>query len=115
MSRAFSAAKLNYDVHNKKLLAIVESFKKWRHYLKGVADPVEVYTDHRNLTYFSETKTLSRRLVRWSEFLSQFNFMIKFQPERLEKKLDALTRRWDVYENDLSKENLTQRPVFTQT
>jgi len=41
--------------------------------------------------------------------------MIKFQPERLEKKLDALTRRWDVYENDLSKENLTQRPVFTQT
>ena len=113
MSRAFSAAKLNYDVHDKKLLAIVESFKKWRHYLKGVADPVEVYTDHRNLTYFSETKTLSRRLVRWSEFLSQFNFMIKFQPERLGKKLDALTRRWDVYENDLSKENLTQRPVFT--
>jgi len=64
MSRAFSAAKLNYDVHDKKLLAIVESFKKWRHYLKGVADPVEVYTDHRNLTYFSETKTLSRRLAR---------------------------------------------------
>jgi len=39
--------------------------------------------------------------------------MIKFRPERLGKKLDALTRRWDVYENDLSKENLTQRPVFT--
>jgi len=69
-SRAFSAAKINYDVHDKELLAIVESFKKWRHYLEGVATPVEVYTDHKNLTYFSETKTLFRRLARWSEFLS---------------------------------------------
>jgi len=29
MSRAFSAAELNYDVHDKKLLAIIKSFKKW--------------------------------------------------------------------------------------
>jgi len=28
MSRAFSTKKLNYDVHNKELLAIVKSFKK---------------------------------------------------------------------------------------
>jgi len=115
MSRAFSTAELNYDMHDKELLAIIESFKKWRHYLEGVADPVEVYTDHRNLTYFSETKTLSRRLAGWSEFLSQFNFMIKFRPGRLGKKLDALTRRWDVYEDDPSKKNLTQRLVFIQT
>ena len=27
--RAFSAAEINYDMHNKKLLAIVKSFKKW--------------------------------------------------------------------------------------
>jgi len=29
-SRAFSAAEINYDVHDKELLAIVESFKKWQ-------------------------------------------------------------------------------------
>ena len=92
-SRAFSAAEINYDVHDKELLAIVESFKKWRHYLKGVATPVEVYTDHKNLTYFSETKTLSQCLARWSEFLSQFNLSIKFWPGRLGKKPDALTQR----------------------
>jgi len=57
-SRAFSTAEINYDVYDKELLAIVKSFKKWRYYLKGVATPVEVYTDHKNLTYFSETKTL---------------------------------------------------------
>jgi len=27
-SRAFSAAEINYDMHNKELLAIVEAFKK---------------------------------------------------------------------------------------
>jgi len=27
-SRAFSTVEINYDVHNKKLLAIIEAFKK---------------------------------------------------------------------------------------
>jgi len=57
-------------VYNKELLAIVEAFKKWQHYLEEVAVPVEVYTDHKNLTYFLETKTLFQRLARWLEFLS---------------------------------------------
>jgi len=77
-SRVFSAAEINYDMHDKELLAIVEAFKKWQHYLERVVVPVEVYMNHKNLTYFSETKTLSRHLARWSEFLSQFNLSIKF-------------------------------------
>ena len=89
----FSAAEINYDIHDKKLLAIIEAFKKWQHYLEGVAIPVEVYMDHKNLTYFLETKTLSQCLARWLEFLSQFNLSIKFWPERLGKKPDVLTRR----------------------
>jgi len=92
-SRAFSVAEINYDIHNKELLAIIEAFKKWWHYLEGVAISVKVYTDHKNLIYFSETKTLSRCLARWLEFLSQFNLSIKFRPERLGKKPDASTRR----------------------
>ena len=114
-SRAFSTAEINYDVHDKELLAIVESFKKWQYYLEGVTTPVEVYTDHKNLTYFSETKTLSQRLAKWSEFLSQFNLSIKFWLERLGKKPDALIRRWDVYRDDPSKDFPIQKPVFTQT
>ena len=69
-SRTFSTAEINYDMHDKELLAIVEFFKKWCYYLEGVTTPVKVYTDHKNLTHFSETKTLSRCLARWSEFLS---------------------------------------------
>ena len=90
-------AELNYDTHDKELLAIFEAFKIWWHYLEGPAYPIDVVTDHKNLEYFSTTKVLTRRQVQWSEYLSQFNLVIRFCPGRLSTKLDALTRRWDVY------------------
>ena len=96
-SRTFTMAELNYDTHNKELLAIFEAFKIWRHYLEGPAYPIDVVTDHKNLEYFSTTKVLIQRQVRWSEYLSQFNLIIRFHPGHLGTKPDALTRRWDVY------------------
>ena len=91
-SRTLSALELNYDVHDKELLAIFEAFKMWRHYLEGSASPIDVVTDHKNLEYFSTTKVLTRRQARWSEYLSQFNLVIRFRPGRLGTKPDALTR-----------------------
>jgi hypothetical protein len=63
-SRTFSAPELNYDVHDKELLAIFDAFKAWRHYLEGSGSPIDVITDHRNLQYFSTTKVLTRRQAR---------------------------------------------------
>ena len=97
LSRTFSGAELNYDVHDKELLAIFEAFKSWRHYLEGPAFPIDVVTDHKNLEYFSTTKILSRRQARWSEYLSAFNMVVRFRPGRLGTKPDALTRRPDLY------------------
>ena len=34
-SRKFTSAKINYDTCDKELLAIVDSFKRWRRYLEG--------------------------------------------------------------------------------
>src|SRR3984885_15781244 len=39
-SRSFNPVELNYDTHDKELLAIFEAFKHWRHYLEGSATPV---------------------------------------------------------------------------
>jgi len=63
-SRTFSETELNYDIHDNELLAIFEAFKKWRHYLEGTTIPVEVFTDHKNLIYFYDSKALSRRQAR---------------------------------------------------
>jgi len=59
LSRTFTSTELNYNVHDKELLAIFEAFKKWRHYLDGSTLPVDVVTDHKNLVYFSTTKILT--------------------------------------------------------
>ena len=32
LSRTFSGAELNYDVHDKELLAIYEAFRSWHHF-----------------------------------------------------------------------------------
>jgi RNase H-like domain found in reverse transcriptase len=117
-SRTLSAPELNYDTHDKELLAIHEAFRTWRHYLEGSSEPIDVVTDHKNLEYFSTTKLLSRRQARWSEFLHQFNLIIRFRPGKLGAKPDSLTRRWDVYPKEGDKDYAQVnphnfRPVFT--
>src|SRR5882724_5383106 len=117
-SRTFTTLELNYDVHDKELLAIFEAFKQWRHYLEGSTLPIDVVTNHRNLQYFSTTKILTRRQARWSEYLSAFNLVIQFRPGKLGTKPDTLTRRWDVYLKEGNSDYATSnpqnyRPVFT--
>ena len=118
-SRTFTAPELNYDTHDKELLAIFEAFRVWRHFLEGSGIPIDVVTDHKNLEYFSTTKVLTRRQARWSEYLSQFNLVIRFRPGKLGTKPDSLTRRWDVYpkggNSDYATVNPSNfRPMFTQ-
>ena len=96
-SCTFTVVELNYNTHDKELLAIFEAFKIWWHYLEGLAYPINVVTDYWNLEYFSTTKVLTQRQAWWSEYLSQFNLVIKFCPGCLSTKLDTLTRQWDVY------------------
>ena len=91
-SRTLHAAELNYDVHDKELLAIFEAFCSWHHYLEGTPLPVDVVTNHKNLEYFSMTKMLTWHQAHWSKFLSQFNMVICFHPGCLGAKPDSLTR-----------------------
>ncbi len=85
-------AECNYEIYDKKLLAIIRAFEKWRLELKGTLDFVEIIFDHKNLEYFMSIKLLSRRQVRWSEFLSRFNFKIVYRSNELNTRVDALTR-----------------------
>ena len=82
---------LNYNIHNKELLAIVKSLKHWRHYLEGHSQIFKIWTDHNNLAYFHTKQKLSHRQACWSLFLSQFNFTIIHKPEAF-NKADALSR-----------------------
>ena len=63
-ARKMTGPELNYDIHDKELLAIVEALREWRVYLEGAKYPVQIYTDHKNLLYWTSTKQLNRRQVR---------------------------------------------------
>ncbi|KAI0992802.1 hypothetical protein K3495_g15382, partial [Podosphaera aphanis] len=108
MSKKLENAECNYEIYDKELLAIVRCFEGWRAELQGSHTPITVFTDHRNLGYFMTTKELSRRQVRWSEFLSQFDFVIKSRSGRDNVKADSLTRR----SQDLPKNNSDPRVQY---
>ena len=118
-SHTFMPPELNYNVHDKELLAIFEAFKIWRHYLEGSLTLIDMVTDHKNLEYFSTTKLLTHRQVHWLEYLCQFNLTICFRPGHLGTKPNVLMRQWDIYPKEggsnyasINPHNL--RPIFTQ-
>ena len=110
MSHKFDPTECNYEIYDKELLAIVRSFESWRAELQGAATPITVLTDHRNLEYFMTTKQLTRRQVRWSEFLSQFDYICSWRPGKQSIKPDALTRR----SQDLPSNPSDPRTLFQQ-
>ncbi|KJK73746.1 hypothetical protein H634G_10981 [Metarhizium anisopliae BRIP 53293] len=110
-SSKHSAAECNYEIYDKELLAIIKALEEWRPELQGNASEFEIMTDHKNLEYFTTTKVLNQRQVRWSEFLSQFNFRIIYRPGSKAVRPDALSRRsQDVpSKSDVEDDRLKQR------
>ena len=91
-SKRHLPAECNYEIYDKELMAIVRAFEEWHPELEGSTHPVDVVTDHKNLEYFMSSKKLSRRQARWSEFLSRFDFVIKYRPGH-QCRADGLSRR----------------------
>ena len=105
-NRKLTDAELNYEIHDKKLLVIVDSFKQWRVYLKEFRHQIQVYTDHKNLLYFMITKVLNWRQIRWLKELLSYNFQIQYWKKSENLKIDVLSRRAD-HMTDKSQVNQT--------
>nr|XP_036576341.1 reverse transcriptase domain protein [Colletotrichum truncatum]KAF6783066.1 reverse transcriptase domain protein [Colletotrichum truncatum] len=101
--RKFQGPELNYQIHDKELIAIIDAFKEWRPQLSGTKYEVKVYTDHKNLAHFTTSKELNKRQIRWSEFLSEFNFRIIYRKGSENGRADALSRRPD-YKDEVLEE-----------
>ncbi|KAH6597042.1 hypothetical protein BASA50_004801 [Batrachochytrium salamandrivorans] len=102
-ARQMNSAERNYEIYDKELLAVVDSFKHWRHFLQGGHHLVTVLCDHKNLEYFMTTKKLTRRQARWSLELSEYDFTLTHRPGKLNGRADPLSRRHDyLSENDTS-------------
>ena len=62
-SETFSTTVSNYPTYDKELYALVQSVKKWKHYLMG--KETVIHTDHQPLQYLqSQTKVTTKEAFK---------------------------------------------------
>ena len=115
-SKKNSPAESNYVIHDKELLAIIRCLREWDTELKSLQRPFVIYTDHKNLEYFTKVQRLNERQMRWAGHLSEFNYKLRFRPGKRQRKSDALSRR-DQDQSDEGEKRLYQlfRPSVLPT
>ena len=90
-SETFNGAVINYPTYDKELYALVQSVKKWKHYLLG--KETIVHTDHQPLQYLqSQTKLQQARHFGWMGFLQQFHLVIRYKKGIYNKVADMISR-----------------------
>ncbi|GAA5874668.1 hypothetical protein JCM1840_007442 [Sporobolomyces johnsonii] len=94
-SRKFDHAEINYEVHDKELLAIIDACKHFRTYLEYVSTATKIFSDHANLRYFFTSRVLNRRQARWYETISELSVTLHHRPGHRQGKTDTLSRRAD--------------------
>ena len=86
----FNGAVINYPTYNKELYALVQSVKKWKHYLMGKETVLHI--DHQPLQYLqSQSKLQQSRHFRWMGFLQQFHLVIRYKKGIYNKFVDILS------------------------
>ena len=92
LSQLFSPAEQNYNIYDHELLVVIRALKSWRHYLHSSPFPVQVFTDHKNLTYFRQPQALNCRQARWLVDLANFDLRMIHVPGKLLAGPDTLSR-----------------------
>lgn len=90
MSRKFTDAQRSYRVFELETIAILEALLKWEDKLLG--RPITIVTDHKALEFFQTQARLSNRQTRWMEFMSRFNYTIKYVKGITNKVADCFSR-----------------------
>ena len=89
-SEKFSQVVINYPTYDKDLYALVQSVKKWKHYL--ISKGTIIHTDHQPLQYLqSQTKFQQSHHFRWMGFLQQFHLVINYNKGTSNKVVDMLS------------------------
>ena len=78
--------------------------------MEGAKLEFEIWTDHKNLQYFMTSQKLNHRQARWALYLSRFNFILKYIPEKSIGKADGLSRRLD-WQERVERDNEDQKLI----
>ena len=109
-SKKLNDAESRYPVHEQELFAIIVCLRTWRCYLEGMTFIIR--TDHKSLEHIPTQKHLSRRMVRWIEYLQQFNFKIEYKPGKDNVVADALSRLYVSQLTVIQEDQYLDWPLF---
>ena len=70
----FEDAEINYEIHDKELLALVNSFAQWTHFLEGSSHQIAVLSDHKNLAYFQNARLSKLHIILGSNKGRQMHY-----------------------------------------
>ena len=73
------------------MLAIIWALNSFRRYLYG-SPKVIIFTDHQPLTYALSNKNYNGKMKRWKCILEEYNYEMKYKPEKTNVVADALSR-----------------------
>src|SRR5579863_8127592 len=99
----------NYDIWDWEFMGFVYGLLHWRHLLAGTALLVQVFVDHANLTYYRYPQKINRRVARYINSLSEFNYVLKHLPGTL-NRADGLSRRPDYDDGSNDNEQVVALP-----
>ena len=95
LSQTFSPTEHNYNIYDWELLVVMRALDTWQHYLLGSPTTIQVFMDHKNLTYFRQPRNLNQRQVWWLLNLSKFDLAFKHIPGKDLCAPDALSQHPD--------------------
>jgi 4-hydroxybenzoate polyprenyltransferase len=87
----FMLTEINYEIHDKELLTIMDAFEEWCHVFEGAQHEITMYFYHKNLQCFMIARVLNWHQPWWALSLSSFWFMITYHSWQQQGKLDVLS------------------------
>jgi hypothetical protein len=98
-SRKMFAAKRNYEIEEEKMLAMIESCRVFRHYVKEALFSIQMLIDHVNLNLFFKNKKLNKKETRWWKNFNDLNLHIEYRSNKLNLANDSF-HRFDYESNE---------------
>ena len=90
-SKKLTSAEQNYEIHDKKLLAIVTFLKTLKIYAKETSEFI-ILMNYKNFVFFIITKKLNQKQIKWLKKFAQYRFKIRYTSNKNNVRTDALNK-----------------------
>ena len=89
-SKTLNSTQRNWSTTEREAYSILYHVEHWQYFLRG--RPFIVQTDHKCLTFLDRNIFSNRKLARWQEKLSEYDFVVEYLPGEKNNFADMLSR-----------------------